>query len=296
MSRGGHDDDGHPPRVLEASYRDPLAEQEARVAELRRNRRSVSAAVALLSYATPPEARRLVCRMARCGQRRCRLMSCPRCGRRAQRDEVRRAMRDLYARMEGRARREALTYVTIKPALQVRVSLRTAALALKKRIRYLHRQHLASTAWSGFLEVGLVHADLHLHVVIYHPELSRAELSNVLKDEFSEDREVSVSTWDEDQAPFENLLNVFRYSTKHLPSTKGLKEHMVSASRLFGHYVVNRQRLSDSFVGVRFKINMRTEFQWRAGVLSGPSGDVFVDPDMEEFIWAIRGQRRRHGH
>lgn len=294
MSRGGDDDD-HLPRIPEASYRDPLGEQEPLVAKVKRNRRSVTAAVALLRYAPPPEAGRLVCRMARCDQRRCGLMSCPRCGGRAQEYEVRRAMKDFFARVGGRVRRDEVSFVTIKPALQARVSLRTAAEALKKRIRYLHRQHLAGTAWSGFLEVGLIHADVHLHVVVYHPDISRADLFNVLKDEFSEEREVSVSNWDEDQSPFENLLSVFRYSTKPLPSFKGMKEHIASASKLFGYYVVNRQRLSEGFVGVRFKINMRTDFKWHNGRLGGPDQGPAVDPEMQEFVNAIRRLRRFWG-
>jgi hypothetical protein len=197
--------------------------------------------------------------------------------------------------MGGRARREALSYVTIKPALQGRGSLHKAALALKKRIRYLHRQRLADTGWSGFIEVGLVHAEVHLHVVIYHPDLSRAELANVLKDEFPENREVSVLPLHEDKSPFKNLLRLFSYSTKPLPPFKRLKEHMASASRLFGHYVVNRQRLSDSYVGVRFKINMRTDFKWRNGRLGGPDHGPAVDPEMQEFVDAIRRLRRFWG-
>lgn len=294
MSRGEEDDE-RPPRIPEANYRDPIADQEALVKNLSRNRRSVSAAVALLSYDTPAEAQRLVCQMARCAQQRCSLMACPRCGGRAQEYELRRAMKDFFARGGGRVHRDEVTFVTIKPALQARVSLRTAAAALKKRIRYLHRQHLAGTAWSGFLEVGLIHADLHLHVVIYHPDLSRGDLFNVLKNEFSEEREVSVSNWDEDQSPFENLLSVFRYSTKSLPSFKGMKEHMASASKLLGHYVVNRQRLSEGYVGVRFKINMRTDFKWRNGRLGGPDRGPAVDPEMQEFVNAIRRRRRFWG-
>lgn len=222
-------------------------------------------------------------------------MACPRCGARAQEYEVRRAMRDYFARVGGTVHPDEVSFVTIKPALQARVSLRTAAEALKKRIRYLHRQRLAATAWSGFLEVGLIHADVHLHVVIYHPDLTQTELVNVLKDEFSEEREVSVSPWHEDKSTFKNLLRVFSYSTKPLPSFEGVKEHMASASELFGHYVVNRQRLSDSYVGVRFKINMRTAFKWRNGRLGGPDRGPAVDPEMQEFVNAIRRLRRFWG-
>lgn len=297
MSRGGdyHSDNEWAP--TEVTSRDKVADQEVLVARLRRNRGSRLALLALVNYDPPPEARRLIAQLASCGrQHRCGLMSCPYCGRRAQRYEVRRAIKDFYARIGGQAHREAITFVTIKPAALDRVSLRTSAQKLKKRIRYLQRQRLPSTAWSGFLEVGLVNADVHLHVVIYHPDLSRSALQRAIEDEFSEDREVSFSQWREDQSMFAASLKVFEYSTKHLPSMKGMRDHMASASRLFGHYVVNRQRLSQDFVGVRFKINMRSDLRWRAGVLTGPDGALFVDTEMEEFIWSVRRNHRRQGH
>ncbi len=263
--------------------------------DFRRNRRSRASVLALLEFNPSPAARELIERMRRCRRGQpCKIMSCPRCGRKASRGEVRRALKDSYALAEGVVVREAVSFVTLKPKLATGADLgvRHLAAELKKRVRYFQRHSLPTTSWSGYLEIGLEHADLHLHVVVHHPVLPRSELIDILKDEFAGPREVVVSDWRADQTMFEALRSVFEYSTKHLPAIKGSALNPVVAPRLLAEYVVNRQLLSPNFVGVRFKINMRSDFRWRAGVLHGPRGVRYVDLEMEDFILRGRGTRR----
>lgn len=207
---------------------------------------------------------RLADRLQSCDRRkRCRLGCCRICGPVQRERETWKSLKLMVARYGQIPPRDRVTYVTILATQEeryLRAPLRPIR-RFKSLLRDVRRRHLSSTAWVGYFEIG---ADgmLHLHAAAMHLSMARRDFVRILRKHLEGRATVRESVW-RPGTDLDNYRCSLYYWTKFVPRiVKSRQASALDLARDVGGAVLGRLGAGSGFVGVRFSMNMSSQWRW----------------------------------
>lgn len=157
----------------------------------------------------------------------CESPFCPNCGPRRQSKAAYLALDAIYLALRRWPDRSEFSWVTIRVGLvgTDEEAVNADWTQARKRFENVRARYFPDTAWIGSLDISLS-GYLHLHVVIYHPTMSRNDLRKRLLQFFPGRSGCHVRPPKTDIPTPENLETLFRYAFEKRPRPPGEFSHI----------------------------------------------------------------------